>query len=205
MKKAKVWTIANIISLIRIGSAPLIIFLMYLGEWINRILLPSDLEMVRHPWLNWLLVAVFIVAGVSDLFDGYLARSRNEVTTLGKFLDPLADKIIVTSCLIMLVHFDQAPAWVAIVIILREITITAMRSMASSAGIVIAAGPWGKAKTVAQNIALGFLLLHYNYFGIPVHTLGTISLYAALFLTVYSGWDYMNKFFTSYYTDTDRA
>lgn len=191
------WTAANIISLARIGSAPIILVLLYVEQWVNGILPHNQPDQLSIPWLTFAVALVCTFSAISDLFDGYLARKRGEVTTIGKFLDPLADKIIVTTTLIMLVKFGWAPAWIAIIIIIREITITAMRSMASAEGKVIAAGPWGKAKTVIQNIAVIFLIIHYDHFGIPVYYFGTTMLYVAFILTVYSGWDYMKKYFSS--------
>ena len=194
---SKNWNPANIISALRIVAAPVVLFLMYLEMWFNGALPHDQLDQVRYPWLTLVAAAFFIMAAISDLFDGYLARKRGEVTTLGKFLDPLADKILVSTVLIMLVKFGWAPAWVAVVILIREFSITGMRSMASAEGVIIAAGPWGKTKTVFQSIALSILLIHYDYYGIPVHYFGLFFLYVALGLTVYSGLDYMHKYYFS--------
>lgn len=191
----KEWTPANIISALRIAAAPLVMIILYFEFWLNKALPHNQLDSVRYPWITSLAVFLFVAAAISDLFDGYLARKRGEVTTLGKFLDPLADKILVSSVLVMLVKFGWAPAWVAMLIIVREFTITAMRSMASAQGKVISAGPWGKAKTVVQDIALAILMLNYDFFGLPVHYFGIFMLYLALGLTLYSGFDYLNKFY----------
>jgi len=196
MNKRKIWTVANIISAVRIGAAPIILLILYLDKWINGSLHHSLTADLKYPWITFVAVVIYVLAAVSDAFDGYMARKRDEVTNLGKFLDPLADKIVVSTVLIMLVYLGWAPAWIAILIIMREITITALRSMASAEGVIIAAGPWGKAKTITQNIALPFLILNYDHFGIPIFYIGTVMLYVALVLTIYSGWDYLNKFFT---------
>ncbi len=196
MKNPGIWTPANILSLARIGAAPIVLLILYLELYINGAKSPELLDQIQNPWITLIAFFFFLFASLSDMFDGYLARKRNEVTTLGKFLDPLADKILVTTVLIMLVKFDWAPAWLVVFIIIREVAITAMRSIASSEGKVIPAGPWGKIKTVVQLVALHFLLIHYSYFGIPFHFIGTILLYAAFVLTIYSGLDYMNKYFS---------
>lgn len=196
MRKS-IWTPANIISLARIGAAPIILILLYLERYVNGDLSPHQVSEAQHLWILISATTIYVLAALSDTLDGYLARSRGEVTTIGKFLDPLADKIVVTTVFVMYAKFGWAPAWLVILIILREITITAMRSMASSEGKVIAAGPWGKAKMLTQNFAIPFLMVHYNHYGIPFHLIGTILLYAALILTLYSGWDYMNKYFSS--------
>jgi nicotinamide-nucleotide amidase len=105
-------------------------------------------------WRPWLAAAVFTVLAATDAVDGYVARSRNEVTTFGKFIDPLADKLLVTAALVGLVQLGSLPGWVAIVIIGRELIVSGLRMVAVAEGVVIAASPWGKVKTVFQIIAL---------------------------------------------------
>ena len=196
MSKQKVWTPSNILTLVRMGGAPLVLVFGYMELALNGNLAFYQVEQAPYPYLGAVAGFCFLLAALTDLLDGYLARKRNEVTTLGKFLDPLADKILVTTALIMLVRLTWIPAWVAILIILREITITAMRSMASAEGIIIAAGHLGKKKTFFQSWAIWFLLIHYSHFGIPFHYVGMVVLYIALFLTLYSGYDYMMKYFS---------
>ncbi|MCZ7582535.1 MAG: CDP-diacylglycerol--glycerol-3-phosphate 3-phosphatidyltransferase [Deltaproteobacteria bacterium] len=186
-----VWTPANIVSAARIAMFPFMIVLAYL-----ELAFPSE-NVRRH--LTFWYALLFTLGMLSDVLDGYLARSRNEVTTLGKFLDPLSDKILVVTALLLLVMHGRAPAWVAIVIILREVTVTALRTMASAEGVIITARWWGKLKTLFQSFALGFLLLHYprNLFGVvfDFHFWGTVLLYAALVITVWSGYEYFHAFF----------
>ena len=148
---------------------------------------------------------VFLAASLTDWLDGYLARKWEVVTVLGKFLDPLADKLIVMAALIMLIPLDRVPAWAVFVILARDIIVSGIRSIASSEGIVIDASPLGKYKTIFQMIALVALLLHYEYywfFGLQfdflyasMHNVGIVIFYIALFLTVWSGADYFAKFF----------
>ena len=137
---------------------------------------------------------MFALASISDLLDGFLARRQQLVTTLGKFLDPLADKLIVSSALIMLVPLGRAPAWMVVVIVGRELAITGLRSMAVSEGKVISADKLGKKKMVFQIVAILGLLLHYEYFGINFHAVGMFFLWLAVILTLWSGINYFRTF-----------
>ncbi|KHE67572.1 CDP-diacylglycerol--glycerol-3-phosphate 3-phosphatidyltransferase [Halobacillus sp. BBL2006] len=136
---------------------------------------------------------LFIIASTTDWIDGYIARKYNLVTNLGKFLDPLADKLLVSAALILLVEIGLAPAWIVIAIISREFAVTGLRLVAAGEGTVLAASQMGKLKTWIQIIAISLLLLHnwpLAFVGFP---LGTIVLYLALIITVYSGYDYFQK------------
>jgi CDP-diacylglycerol--glycerol-3-phosphate 3-phosphatidyltransferase len=149
-------------------------------------------------WACLLAGILFALAGFTDLVDGYLARKVNQVTTLGKFLDPLADKLLVCSVLVMLVELNRIEAWIAIIIICRDLMVTGLRAVAADQGTVIAADKYGKAKTVLQMIALEPLILHYNILSIPLHSLGIFLLYIALALTVFSGCKYFMDFFRNW-------
>jgi CDP-diacylglycerol--glycerol-3-phosphate 3-phosphatidyltransferase len=147
---------------------------------------------------------VFAVASATDWLDGHLARRMGIVTVFGKFLDPIADKLIVTAALIMMLPFNRVAAWMVFVILAREIVITGLRSIASSEGIVIQASDLGKYKTIFQITAIIGLLLHYDYhwfFGVNhslltvnMHNAGMFFFWIAFFLTVWSGVDYLIKF-----------
>lgn len=146
--------------------------------------------------LSCFLAAFFFgLAAFSDLIDGYLARKANQITSFGKFLDPLADKVLVSSVLIMMVEKGWVAAWLVIVIICRDLLITGLRAVASDHGIVIAADKWGKVKTVLQIVAMVPLLIHHPIFGLPLAQIGLYILYVAVFLTIYSGVHYFIRFF----------
>jgi CDP-diacylglycerol--glycerol-3-phosphate 3-phosphatidyltransferase len=145
-------------------------------------------------WTCFIAALLFAAAGLTDLFDGRLARKTNQITNLGKFLDPLADKILVSSALIMLVQNDRIPGWAAIVIVCRDILVTGLRAVAAEDGVIIAADRHGKFKTVLQIVALVALILHYDLPGIAVHDIGMIIFYSSLVLTVFSGYNYFRNF-----------
>ncbi len=170
---------ANRITLMRVGAVLPILILMHF---------PSL-------WTCWTAMFLFVAAAISDFLDGYIARREKQVTNFGKFLDPLADKLLICSILIEMVGLRWVPAWVVIVIIIRELAVTGLRAVAADKGIVIAADRYGKWKTVLQIIALVPLIIHYPFFGIPLDILGSVLLYVALFLTVFSGVNYFLMFY----------
>lgn len=148
--------------------------------------------------------AIFALASITDWLDGYLARRMGIVTIFGKFLDPIADKLIVMAALIMILPFNRVPAWMVLVILGREIIITGLRGIASTEGIVIQASNLGKYKTIFQLVAIIGLVLHYEYnwfFGIShtlltvdMHNVGMFFLWIATALTIWSGVDYLVRF-----------
>lgn len=167
--------IANKITLFRVLLVPVFMIVLY-----------SDLS-------NSQMIAgfIFIFASLTDALDGYLARSKNLVTNFGKFVDPLADKVLVSAALISLVDIGKIPGWIVVVIIAREFTITGFRILAASDGITIAASPLGKFKTITQLLAVILILFNNFPFGnIPIDI---IMLYLALIFTVLSGVDYIYK------------
>ncbi len=134
---------------------------------------------------------IFAIAAVTDALDGHIARRRNEVTNFGKFMDPLADKLLVSAALISLVQLGKLSAWIVFIIIAREFTISILRAVAASEGIVIAASSWGKAKTITQIFAIITILLNnfpFRYINIPFDT---IMIWLAVIFTVISGIDYI--------------
>ena len=145
-------------------------------------------------WSCFFATLAFGVAAFTDFIDGYLARSGNQITRLGKFLDPLADKVLVCSVLVMLVQLGHIGGWVAIVIICRDILVTGLRAIAADEGVVIAADAFGKLKTILQMLALAPLILDYTWFGVPMRGLGIFLLYIALALTIFSGCNYFWSF-----------
>lgn len=138
---------------------------------------------------NYIALVIFVVASLTDTLDGYLARKNNEVTNFGKFMDPLADKLLVCSALICLIELGQLPAWVVIIIISREFIISGFRLVAADNGVVIAASYWGKFKTTFQMAAVILMI-----FNIPALTLVTnIVVVIAVALTIISLVDYVAK------------
>jgi CDP-diacylglycerol--glycerol-3-phosphate 3-phosphatidyltransferase len=140
---------------------------------------------------NLYAAGVFIIASLSDTLDGYLARKNNLVTNFGKFADPLADKLLVSSALICFVQLGQLPAWIVIIIISREFIISGFRLIASDNGKVIAAGWWGKIKTTVQMIMSIMLIINLN--GTVINLLEQIVIWLAVILTVISLIDYLIK------------
>ena len=137
---------------------------------------------------------VFTVAAGSDWIDGYFARRYKSETVLGKLMDPLADKVLVATALVMLIPLGRVPAWLALIILCREIVITGLRGVASSAGIVVAASGLGKVKSIIQYVGLGTLIFPLGVLPIPfLHHIGQVILYVALIITVWSGIDYFYK------------
>jgi CDP-diacylglycerol--glycerol-3-phosphate 3-phosphatidyltransferase len=156
---------------------------------------------------SFVATLVYIVTGSTDFVDGWLARKKGLVTVIGKFLDPLADKLVVMSALVMLVHLGRVGAWVVIVLLAREFIVTGLRTIAMSEGIVIAAGQEGKHKTAFQIAAVSFLLLHYTYpidawlftFDLDANRVGTWLLYVSLAFSVTSAWGYFRGFVRAVY------
>lgn len=145
---------------------------------------------VTMPASHFWGAVLFIIASTTDWIDGYYARKLDLVTNLGKFLDPLADKLLVSAALIVLVEFNLAPSWIVILIISREFAVTGLRLILAGQGEVVAANMLGKIKTWTQIIAIAALLLHnapFENIGFPF---ADIALWVAAFFTVWSGWDY---------------
>ncbi|PKN41903.1 MAG: CDP-diacylglycerol--glycerol-3-phosphate 3-phosphatidyltransferase [Deltaproteobacteria bacterium HGW-Deltaproteobacteria-18] len=171
--------VPNALTVFRIMAVPFIIALLYFPT----------------PTTCLLATIFFLVAILTDLADGFWARKYNQVTNFGKFLDPLADKILIASVLIMLVELNWVPAWIAIIVIIRELLVTGLRAIAADKGQVIAADKYGKMKTIMQSVALVPLIYHYPFFGIDTAALGFLLLLVAVVLTLYSGWNYLYGFY----------
>jgi CDP-diacylglycerol---glycerol-3-phosphate 3-phosphatidyltransferase len=185
--------LANKLTIIRIFLVP--IFLIFIA--------------VRGiPYGTIIATAVFVLAALTDKLDGYIARSRNQITSFGKFMDPLADKLLVTAALISLVEYQIIPGWAAMIIIAREFAVTGLRTIAASDGVVIAASWWGKIKTVIQIVAIIIALIEVNlskqaeivplvsnssYIVSFFSFMTSLSLYLAVLITLISGYDYFAK------------
>lgn len=177
--RREILNLPNTITLARISVVPFLFFLL----------------MSPGPFWSLVLAALFVIASITDLLDGFIARKYNLITTMGKFLDPLADKLIVNTAMILMIPIGRIDAWIVVMIIMRDLIVDGIRSIASSEGIYIQASVLGKQKTLAQIIAVTALMIHYPFFGLDAHFVGTVILYVALLLTIYSGLDYFVKFY----------
>ncbi len=152
------------------------------------------------------LAALFVgLAFITDILDGYFARKYSAVTVVGKFLDPLADKILVSLTMIMLIPLGRIYVWVVMVIIARELAITGLRGIAVSEGVVIQASALGKYKTIFQSVALLGLCLHYEYFGVDFHKVGMFFLWIALILTIWSALAYFRNFYEVFFPESHKS
>ena len=190
--------LANKLTVFRMILVPIFVIIGYLGE-IGVI----SGEIIGIALPLFIMDLVFIIASITDKLDGYIARSKNQVTTFGKFLDPLADKILVLSALVMLVEFGKIPAWIPIIVLAREFIVSGYRMIAvEKGGKVIAASVWGKLKTVTQMIAIILAYVDIGNFGecfvgeltgirFYINLLTTIMMLVSVVATVFSGWDYL--------------
>ena len=145
--------------------------------------------------LNSFFAGLFFgIASITDILDGYYARRYGTITTLGKFLDPLADKLLNCLTMICLIPLGRIPIWVVLIVISREIAVTGLRGIAGSEGIVFQASSLGKYKTIFQAASLAGLCIHYEFLWADTHVVGMFFLWPALFLTIYSGLDYFIQF-----------
>ncbi|HET7754384.1 MAG TPA: CDP-diacylglycerol--glycerol-3-phosphate 3-phosphatidyltransferase [Anaeromyxobacteraceae bacterium] len=184
--KRDLWNVPNAITLVRIAAIPVFLVFTYYESRLN----------------SFIAALVYALTAATDFLDGYLARRMNLVTVIGKFLDPLADKLIAMSALVMLVHLGRVGAWVVILLLTREFAVTGLRTIAMSEGIVIAAGQEGKYKTALQLAAIVFLLLHYRYpidflvvtLDVDANRVGTLLLYVSVVFSVWSAIVYTRGF-----------
>lgn len=173
------WVTPNQLTMGRIFAVPVLMGLVY----------------ANHPGSNWAALILFSLAGLTDYVDGELARFRGEVTPLGRMLDPIADKMLVSACLIMLVSIGHAPAVPSILIILREFAVSGLRQVSALDGVEINVVRGAKWKTGLQMGATGFLLVHHDPIGIPSESIGRVLLWAAAAVTLWTGYDYFAIFF----------
>lgn len=180
--RERFWNLPNTITVVRMAVIPLLVgFPLYDGRAGSHV-------------VAWL----FILAALGDLLDGWAARRGQQVTRIGKLLDPLADKLSVSTALIVLLTMDRIPAWaltLVVVVIGRELAVTGLRGIASAGGHVVAAAWPGKIKTLAQNVAIGCLLFPSGTLGVPNHGLGLTLLAVATALTLWSGYVYFADYF----------
>ena len=182
--RERFWNLPNSVTMLRIGVVPVLLFL------------PWAMTISGSRFMAW----AFILAAVTDILDGWLARRSGgkDITRIGKLLDPLADKLIVSTALIMLVSIGWIPrwaSWMVVVIVGRELAVTGLRGIASSHGQVVAATGPGKLKTIAQTVATAALLFHYETLGLPAQDIGMTLLAIATVLTLWSGYLYFSAYF----------
>jgi len=188
-ERKRVLNLPNILTLARLLCVPVILTCLSFPD----------------PRGSFLAALFFGIAAVTDFLDGFLARRYDDVTVLGKLMDPLADKILVSATMIMLIPLDRIAVWMVIVIIARELAMTGLRGIAVSEGLVIQASALGKYKTLFQSIALVSLCLHYPYWGINFQVVGTLFLWGALILTIWSGWNYFRRFSQVFYEEKEAS
>lgn len=192
----RLWTSANVVTLLRICFIPLFVVAL-LSPWPTWLAIWPDAGL----WKEWVAAGIFIMLAGTDALDGYLARSRGEITNFGKFMDPLADKILVAAALLALIELGVLPSWVALIILCREFIVSGIRMVAASQGIIIAASWYGKAKTASQIIALVLFIIKDNHMVSDFSSVLSDHLYliswgvmiVALVLTVLSMLDYLSK------------
>lgn len=184
--KEDAFNLPNIITMFRVVMIPIVMVLLQEGT------------PVMNYWAGW----VYTAATITDALDGYLARKQGLVSVVGKFLDPLADKLLVMATLVLMVSMGRVPAWVVVVILGRELSISMLRMIASSEGVVIAAGEGGKAKTALQMVAVLFLMLHHRYvidfwfteLSVDFNVAGLWLLYLSVFFAITSAGEYVKLF-----------
>jgi CDP-diacylglycerol--glycerol-3-phosphate 3-phosphatidyltransferase len=189
--RGEAFNLPNAITAIRIAMIPVFLWFTYYES-------RSD---------SFIAAVTYAATGATDFLDGWVARRTGQITVIGKFLDPTADKLIVMAALVMLVHLGRVAAWVVIVIMAREFIVTGLRTIAMSEGIVIAAGVEGKQKAAFQVVAITFLLLHYSYpvdvgfyaFEFDANRVGAVLLFVSLFFSVWSMVDYFRGFIRASY------
>ena len=188
--------LANKLTIFRIILVPIMVIIPFLGI--------QD-ELFSIPITYLIIDLIFIIASITDKLDGYIARSRNQVTTFGKFLDPLADKILVLTAMIMLVEMGRLPAWIPVIVLSREFIVSGYRLIAvEKGGKVIAASVWGKLKTVTQMIAIILAFVDLNAFGecftgnltgfaFGLNLVVTVMMIIQTIATIFSGYEYLKE------------
>lgn len=188
--------LANKLTIFRIILVPVMVIIPFFhiqGDFLNI------------PISMWIINFIFVIASITDKLDGYVARSRNQITTFGKFLDPIADKILVLAAMILLVEMNKLPAWIPIIVLFREFIVSGYRLVAvENGGKVIAASIWGKLKTVTQMLAIILAFIDTSYYGAMftgeltgyafwINFAMTIMMTVSILTTIFSGYDYVKN------------
>ncbi|MBI3992307.1 MAG: CDP-diacylglycerol--glycerol-3-phosphate 3-phosphatidyltransferase [Candidatus Lambdaproteobacteria bacterium] len=179
IKRLLFWITPNQLTAGRIILIPVLMVLLYLDR----------------PATNIIAVVVFVLAALTDYFDGFLARERNEVSQLGKLLDPIADKMLITACLVMLVSLGHAGAVATIIILSREFAVAGLRQVASAEGVAIEVVSGAKWKTALQMVAISFLIVHADVLGMPAGIVGAWLLWLAVVVTLWTGAGYFRAYY----------
>ena len=189
----------NTLTLFRIFLVPLLVVVLLTPPWAlakvqDTFGLAGFVAWLKE-WREIVAVVIFLIAASTDWLDGYVARKRNQITDLGKLLDPIADKLLTVSAFIALVELGVAPAWMIVLIVGREFAVSGMRSIAATRGLVIAASNWGKIKTGSQVVAITLLILDHSFERwFQLGNLGVIALWGVLFLSLFSMTHYFVMF-----------
>ncbi len=186
LNRKVLFNLPNILTYARIGCIPVIVLLMLqIG--------PQNSFALDRLYCS-LAAILFILAGISDLIDGHLARKYGMVSVLGRFVDPMADKLIHMAVMVMMVELGWLPAWLVIVLLFREIFINGLRAVAAGEGIIISAREWGKKKTAWMNVGLSAFLIHYPLLGLSAYTVGWVCLSVGALYNIISGIQYTFAF-----------
>lgn len=191
IKRSDYLNIPNYISTSRIVAVPVfMIFLLLIRK-------PEEVHFAWNATMSFVAGVIYAVASLSDIIDGFLARRANISSVMGKFLDPLADKLLNLAAIVMLIPLGRIPAWLAVIILIREVGVTALRGVAANEHIVIVASKWGKYKNAFGSFGVGFLLWHYPFFGVNWVLIGWIMLLISVAFSVGSGIHYTYNFFAA--------
>nr|WP_275855323.1 CDP-diacylglycerol--glycerol-3-phosphate 3-phosphatidyltransferase [Sulfurimonas sp. MAG313] len=185
--KSTILNTPNILAFIRVLMAPIMFWIILSPEFFTD-------KGIHITWVYYLAALIFVMASITDFFDGYIARMLDQATLLGKILDPLADKMLTIGAFLALMMTGDANPWAIYIIIVRELFITGLRTVAVAEGIDVGASFAGKVKTVTQMIAIGFLIMHWDLLGFVPFAVDNILLWFAVVLTLYSGAEYIIGF-----------
>jgi CDP-diacylglycerol---glycerol-3-phosphate 3-phosphatidyltransferase len=181
LEKREVFNFPNTVTVLRLAIIPVLFLLLF----------------SPGPTGSLVITFLFILAALTDVLDGYIARRYHIETTIGKFLDPIADKLILNTAMILLIPIGRIPAWIVTVIIMRDFIVDGIRSISSSEGLIIQASTLAKQKTLCQNFAISALMIHYPLLGADAHIVGIVILYMALVLSLLSGAEYLINFYSA--------
>lgn len=189
LNRGEFLNIPNYITAIRVVAVPLLVVVMI------AIRMPEEKFPIWDASMSLIAGLIYGIASLSDILDGYIARKTKFTSVTGKFFDPLADKLLNLAAIIMLIPLRRIPAWLVVLILVREISITALRGIAANEHIVIAADKWGKYKSAFGSFGVAFIILHYPYFGVQWILIGWVLLIISVVFSLQSGINYTYQFF----------